>query len=71
MTEQVQSQETQQEPIMVTLTLNLQQIQAVLNGLGELKTSAGVWPLQQYILQQAQNQLPAVEKKEEETPTVQ
>jgi hypothetical protein len=64
MTEQTQQTEVQ-EPILVTLTLNLVQIQTVLNALGEMKTSSGVWPLQQVILQQAQSQLPVAEQTEE------
>jgi hypothetical protein len=44
--------------VQITLTLNLQQVNAVLRGLGELPTSAGVWPLTQTIVSQAQAQIP-------------
>lgn len=65
MTEQVQKQ----EPVMINLSLNLQQINMILQGLGQLPTSSGAWPLSQFIVQTAQNQLPEQKESTEETVT--
>jgi hypothetical protein len=47
----------------INLTLNVDEINAVLHTLGNLPTSSGAWPLVVKIKQQAEGQLP----KEEET----
>jgi hypothetical protein len=47
----------------INLTLNVDEINAVLHTLGNLPTSSGAWPLVVKIKQQAEAQLP----KEEET----
>lgn len=53
MTDEVQ----QQEPIQLTIVLNVDQVNAVVNALGKLPTEQGVWPLRQFIIAQAQQQL--------------
>ena len=47
----------------INLTLNVEEVNAVLQTLGNLPTSSGAWPLVVKIKQQAEGQLP----KEEET----
>lgn len=60
------NQTEQKQPIVVTLQLTVSQVNAILLGLGELKTNSGVWPLTQNILQQVQPQLPVEETTETE-----
>lgn len=45
----------------LTLKLDLNEVNAVLDSLGQLPTSANVWPLAAKIRAQAQEQLPAPE----------
>lgn len=52
-------------PVTITLTLNVQQVNAIVAGLGELKTNADVWPLKQWIIQEATKQLPPPEEVSE------
>jgi hypothetical protein len=47
----------------INITLNVDEVNAVLQTLGNLPTSSGAWPLVVKIKQQAEGQLP----KEEET----
>lgn len=43
---------------MITLTLTVEEINAVLQTLGNLPTSSGAWPLVVKIKEQAEGQLP-------------
>ena len=47
----------------INLTLHVEEVNAILQTLGNLPTSSGAWPLVVKIKQQAEGQLP----KEEET----
>jgi hypothetical protein len=69
MTEQLQNNETEQlqEPIVIQLTLNLEQINFVLGSLGKLPTESGAWVLRQIIGQQAQQQIETLGENKEET----
>ena len=49
----------------LNLTLNIEEVNAVLQTLGNLPTSSGAWPLVVKIKQQAEGQLPKEETKEE------
>lgn len=49
----------------LNLTLNIEEVNAVLQTLGNLPTSSGAWPLVVKIKQQAEAQVPAQEDKEE------
>lgn len=49
--------ETQQQPIFLTLQLNLAQIDFIQNALGKLPTESGAWQVQQIINSQAVPQL--------------
>ena len=49
----------------LNLTLNVEEVNAVLQTLGNLPTSSGAWPLVVKIKQQAEAQLPKEEAKEE------
>lgn len=49
-------EQTQTSPIL-TLQLNVEQINAVLNALGKLPTETGVWHLMREINEQASSQL--------------
>lgn len=49
-------EQIQTSPIL-TLQLNVEQINAVLNALGKLPTETGVWPLMRAINEQASSQL--------------
>jgi len=42
MTEQTQQQEVAQEPVIIQLTLNFEQVNAVVNAVGKLPTETGV-----------------------------
>lgn len=70
MSETTQQPEEQQaqEPVVLTLNLNVEQIQKVIFALNELKTGSDVWPLRQFIIQQANTQLQTLQPAEE-TPT--
>ena len=71
MTEQVQQSEVEvtQEPIIIQLVLNFEQVNAVVGALGKLPTETGVWPLRQVIVDQTNQQLAALEaaKQTEQT----
>ena len=54
------------QPLIVTLSLNIDQINAILSGLGELPTKHGVWPLTQVIISQVQEQLPPAKEASDE-----
>ena len=72
MTEQVQQSEVEvtQEPIIIQLVLNFEQVNAVVNALGKLPTETGVWPLRQVIVDQTNQQLAALEAaKQTEQPS--
>ena len=43
----------------IKLTLNIEEVNAVLQTLGQLPTSSGAWPLVVKIKQQAEAQVPA------------
>lgn len=49
--------DTTNEPINLILQLTLDQVQKVVAGLNELKNGTDTWPLKQYIIQQANEQL--------------
>lgn len=44
---------------MITLELSIEEVNAVLNVLGELPTKSGAWPLIVKIKEQAEPQVPA------------
>lgn len=44
---------------MITLELSVEEVNAVLNVLGELPTKSGAWPLIVKIKEQAESQVPA------------
>jgi hypothetical protein len=69
MTEQLQNNETEQlqEPTVLQLTLNLEQINFVLGALGKLPTESGAWVLRQIIGHQAQQQIETLSENKEET----
>jgi Tfp pilus assembly protein PilO len=67
MTEQTQ-QEVAQEPVIIQLTLNFEQVNAVVNAVGKLPTETGVWPLRQIIIDQTNQQLMALEAAKSEQP---
>jgi hypothetical protein len=48
----------------VTITLKVEEINAILQTLGQLPTSSGAYPLMLNIKEQAESQLPQPEKKE-------
>ncbi len=45
----------------VNLTLNIEEINAILQTLGSLPTSSGAWPLVVKIKEQAESQIPETE----------
>ena len=51
----------------INLTLNVDEINAVLQTLGNLPTSSGAWPLVVKIKQQAEAQIPEEQHSGEET----
>jgi len=69
MTDQVQDvQETQpQEPIVIQLTLNLDQVNFILGALGKLPTESGAWIVRNIVGQQAQQQVEALNSEQETT----
>lgn len=68
MTEQTQQSEVAKEPVIIQLTLNFEQVNAVVNAIGKLPTETGVWPLRQIIIEQTNQQLMALEKAQAEQP---
>lgn len=68
MTEQTQTQEVAQEPVIIQLVLNFEQVNAVVNAVGKLPTETGVWPLRQIIIDQTNQQLMALEAAKSEQP---
>ena len=50
----------------ISLSLNLEEVNAVLQTLGNLPTSSGAWPLVIKIKAQAEAQMPKVETEEDE-----
>ena len=68
MTEQTQQQEVAQEPVIIQLTLNFEQVNAVVNAVGKLPTETGVWPLRQIIIEQTNQQLMALEAAKSQQP---
>jgi hypothetical protein len=52
----------------INLTLNVDEVNAVLHTLGNLPTSSGAWPLVVKIKQQAEAQLPEEQAKVDEQP---
>jgi hypothetical protein len=65
--------EEQTSSPVLTLHLNVEQINAVLGALGKLPTDTGVWPLLRMISEQATAQFQALQSQDtpEETPTAQ
>ena len=68
MTEQTQQPEVAQEPVIIQLTLNFEQVNAVVNAVGKLPTETGVWPLRQIIIEQTNQQLMALEAAKSQQP---
>jgi len=58
----------QQTPIL-TLQLNVDQINAVLGALGKLPTETGVWPLMRLINDQATSQLQSMQQETQQNST--
>jgi hypothetical protein len=52
----------------ITLKLDLQEVNAVLNVLGQMPTSTNVWPLANKIRAQAEPQVPKAEPGEDVQP---
>jgi hypothetical protein len=50
----------------INLTLNVDEVNAVLHTLGNLPTSSGAWPLVVKIKQQAETQIPEAQQSGEE-----
>lgn len=69
MTDQIQDVEPQ-EPIVVQLTLNVDQVNFILGALGKLPTESGAWIIRNVVGQQAQQQLDALKPQEETTEEV-
>lgn len=66
MTDEVQQEEIQpQELAQLNIVLNVDQVNVVVNALGKLPTELGVWPLRQFIIAQAQQQLQPAENETE------
>ena len=55
----------------INLTLTLEEVNAILNTLGNLPTSSGMYPLLVKIIQQAEGQLPKKEETEAPVPDTQ
>jgi hypothetical protein len=49
---------------MITLQLEIEEVNGILKSLGQLPTSSGAWPLVVKIKEQAEPQVPKEEKKE-------
>jgi hypothetical protein len=56
--------QTQTTSLVLTLHLNIEQINAVLGALGKLPTETGVWPLLQLISDQANTQFQALQSRD-------
>jgi len=52
--------QTTQSQLVVSLDLTVEQINVVLGALGKLPTESGVFPLRQFIAQQAQEKVNAI-----------
>ena len=65
------TQEAQQpkEPIVVTLSLNLDQVNFILGALGKLPTESGAWIVRSVVGQQAQQQVDAIKAQQESEST--
>jgi hypothetical protein len=50
---------------MINLNLSIEEVQGILNVLGELPSKSGAWPLIVKIKEQAEAQLPKEEPKED------
>jgi hypothetical protein len=50
---------------MINLNLSVEEVQGILNVLGELPSKSGAWPLIVKIKEQAEAQLPKEEPKED------
>lgn len=57
-------EQTQQPSPVLTLQLNVEQINAVLGALGKLPTDTGVWPLMRVISEQATVQFQALQSQD-------
>jgi hypothetical protein len=60
----MEEQQTQQPSPVLTLQLNVEQINAVLGALGKLPTETGVWPLMRVINDQASAQLQELQSQQ-------
>ena len=69
MSEELNQEQTQQEPIIVGLTLNIEQINFILGALGKLPTETGAWLVRQIVVDQVNPQLESMQSVEEETTT--
>ena len=54
------TEQTAQSQVVVSLDLTVEQINVVLSALGKLPTETGVFPLRQFIAQQAQEKVDAI-----------
>ena len=54
------TEQAAQSQVVVSLDLTVEQINVVLNALGKLPTESGVFPLRQFIAQQAQEKVDAM-----------
>lgn len=66
----MEEQQTQQpqEPVMLVLNLNLDQVTALISCLDEVPTKFNAWPLKQIVIQQANAQLQQLNQQAEATP---
>ncbi len=55
----------------INLTLTVEEVNAILNTLGNLPTSSGMYPLLVKIIKQAESQLPKKEETEAPVPDTQ
>jgi hypothetical protein len=60
----MEEQQTQQTSPVLTLQLNVEQINAVLGALGKMPTETGVWPLMRVINDQASAQLQELQSQQ-------
>jgi hypothetical protein len=60
----MEEQQTQQTSPVLTLQLNVEQINAVLGALGKMPTETGVWPLMRVINDQASAQLQEMQSQQ-------
>jgi hypothetical protein len=54
------TEQTAQSQVVVSVELTVEQINVVLSALGKLPTETGVFPLRQFIAQQAQEKVDAI-----------